>query len=494
MTPGGPTVAPPLRAGWLLTWAPGWAALALAATAWRSPWWALLPCFAVGCGHVWLCVAHLRGPGYGSARRAVVWSALAMWTGLFSFAAGAGWIAWLAVGFGGLNGWAGVRHSLKDQPHAPVDQIVRRPTRKVLYLGSGLDLSMGAYWEFGAALRRGVDLERTRDQIGRACSRYESMGWYENPEEALETPPQLEKAKLYGRRIAGEPLEVMSFDSEFEAFDPEIAAAFAAHTRNREARAYLWRHSRGPTRPALISIHGYGMGDPRIDLRWLRVRGWDMPEVHRGLDLDVVYYVLPFHGARSSGRRSGNGYFNQHPLMTNAAMAQAIWDLRRLTGWLRAQGAPRVGVHGISLGGYVAALYASLDPDLAVAMPTIPAVDFVPLVWRQLPGFRRRQWQQAGLGPELLQRAWFLHQPLHHAPKVPPPARMIVGAFADRITTPADTLRLWEHWDHPELFWFPGTHLVWRGGDALQMRWGAHLAAHLRGSERALSRFRDGAA
>ncbi len=483
---------PPLAPGWLLTWAPGWAVLALAATAWRAPWWAAPPLAVAALGHLWLCVAHLRGPGYASARRSVIWSAVAIWSGVFAFAAAAGWIAWLAIGFGVLVGWAGVRHSLRELPHAPIDQLAKGPTRKVLYLGGALDLSMTAYWEAGAALRRGVPLERIREQLERACSRYQTLGWDEHPEEAFETPPMLEKAKLYGRRVGGEPLEVMSFDSEFEAFDPEVADAFTAHERNREARAYLWRHARGPTRPALISIHGFGMGDPRIDLRWLRVRGWDMPEVHRGLDVDVAYYVLPFHGDRRTGYRSGNGFFNQHPLLTNAAIAQAIWDLRRLTGWLRAQGAPRVGIHGISLGGYVGALYASLDPDLAVAMPTVPAVDFVPLIWRQLPGFRRREWRDAGLDPGLLHRVWALHQPLRHAPQVPPPARMLVGAFADRITPPDETLRLWEHWDHPELFWFPGTHLVWRGGDALQMRWGAHLAAHLRRSERPMSRFREG--
>jgi hypothetical protein len=419
-----------------------------------------------------------------------------MWVGLFAFFAGAGWIAWLAVGFGALTGWAGVRHSLKEIPHAPIDLVAKPPTRKVLYLGSGLDLAMSAVWELGAAMRTGVPLETIREQLERACSRYESMGWYERPEEALETPPLLEKAKLYGRRVGGEPLEVMSFDSEFEAFDPEIAARFGGHERNREARAYLWRHPHGRTRPALISIHGFGMGDPRIDLRWMRVRGWDMPEVYRSLDIDVAYYILPFHGARASGARSGNGFFNEHPLLTNAAMAQAIWDLRRLTGWLRAQGAPRVGVHGISLGGYVAALFASLEPDLAVAMPTIPAVNFAPLIWRQLPGFRRREWERAGLTPALLERAWFLHQPLHHTPRVAPAARMLVGAFADRITPPHETLRLWEHWEHPQLFWFPGTHLVWRGGDALQMRWGAHLSAHLADRPHpggpSLSRFREG--
>ncbi len=400
----------------------------------------------------------------------------AAWIAVLS---GAGHVGAMAFLLSMLTGALAVRYSLREIPHAPIDLVDRRPRQRTLYFGAGLDLSMGAIWEIGAALRSGIPLARVKEELERACARYESLGWFETPGDAYDRPPPIEKAKLFSRRVAGEGLELMSFDSEFEPFDPEIKDTFSAHRKNREGRAVLWRHLEGPTRPVLISIHGFGMGDPRIDLRWLRVRGWDMPEVHRALDIDIAYFILPFHGARATGRRSGQGFFNQHPLLTNAAMAQAIWDLRRLIGWLRAQGAPRVGVHGISLGGYVASLLASLDDDLAVALPTIPAVDFVPLIWRQLPGFRRREWRKAELEPEVLSRAWALHAPLRHTPRVDPAARLIVGAYADRITPPTETLRLWEHWDRCGLHFFPGTHLVWRGGDALPMRWAAQLSAHL---------------
>ena len=143
MTREAPVVSPPLGPGWLLTWAPGWTFLALAATALRAPIWALAPCLLAAGGNAWLCFACLRGPGYATARRAVVWCIAAIWAGLFAFFAGAGWIAWLAVGFGALTGWAGVRHSFKEQPHAPLDLAPKRPTRKVLYFGSSLDLSEG---------------------------------------------------------------------------------------------------------------------------------------------------------------------------------------------------------------------------------------------------------------------------------------------------------------------------------------------------------------
>lgn len=472
-------MAAPIPAGWLLTWIPLWSALALLAAASRSLWWAWGPCGIAAAGHAWLWVNAIRGPGYSAARRGVVWCLGGVLAALLATVSGAAMVGVFAILFSLATGWVAIRHSLRELPPAPLDLVDRRPGRRSLYFGASLDLSMGALWELGAAFRSKVPLEQVKEEIDRACMRYASLGWNEAPGEVFERPPAIGKAKLFSRRVAGEPVEEMSFDSDFEPFDPEIIDTFRAHKRNGEARAVLWRHLQGPTRPVLISIHGFGMGEPRFDLRWLRVRGWDMPEVHRALDVDIAYYILPLHGARATGRRSGHGFFNQHPLLTNAAMAQAIWDLRRLIQWLRAQGAPRVGVHGISLGGYVASLLASLDDDLAVAMPTIPAVDFAPLIWRQLPGFRRREWRKAGLEPELLERVWGLHSPLRHTPRTDTEGRLIVGAYADRITPPSETLRLWEHWDRCKLHWFPGTHLVWRGGDALPMRWAAQISRHL---------------
>ena len=104
--------------------------------------------------------------------------------------------------------------------------------------------------------------------------------------------------------------------------------------------------------------------------------------------------ILPFHGPRAAGAVSGTGFFDAHPLVAAAALGQAVWDVRRIAGWLRAQGAPALGVHGLSLGGCVAALHASLDASLACAMPMIPAVDVAGVFWGQLPAARQREWER----------------------------------------------------------------------------------------------------
>src|SRR3546814_4593895 len=61
--------------------------------------------------------------------------------------------------------------------------------------------------------------------------------------------------------------------------------------------------------------------------------------------------VLPLHGPRSTGWRSGDHYLDGDMTDLVYAESQALWDLRRTLAWLRAnESGARVGVYGISLG------------------------------------------------------------------------------------------------------------------------------------------------
>jgi len=442
------------------------------------------------------CLAYdvNRGPSFAASRRLVGFGLVAALCGVgLAAALGSGWILVAALASLSMI-FAGTAHSLRVQPAAEEPGFSTRP--RGVHVAMAADLGLAAFWEASALLRSWVDLRRVVADLEAAVARYESRGWMKHPEEALEVPPPLEKVHFARRTIAGERVETIRFESEFEPFDESVRSRFLCHRRNRDAQALLWRHG-SAWRPILVSIHGYGMGRAAIDLPWLRRRGWDMAALHRDLGIDVVYFVLPLHGPRADGIRSATGFVDEHPLLTTAALAQAIWDLRRLVGWLRAQGASDIGVQGISLGGYVAALAAALDPMLRVVMPTVPAVDLVSSVYSQIPQFQRDRWQREGFSADLLARAWALHSPLSHRVKVPKAGRLLVAGFADRITPPPHARALWEHWDRPPLHWYPGSHLVWRGREPLQRCFRNHLREQLVGAASApatpsLSHFRSG--
>ena len=95
--------------------------------------------------------------------------------------------------------------------------------------------------------------------------------------------------------------------------------------------------------------------------------------------------MLPLHGPRRTGRRGGDGFFSGDFVDTVHAQAQAVWDVRRLLRWLREGGAPGIGLYGVSLGGYTAALLAGLEENVDCVIAGIPAADFLRLVRDLLP-------------------------------------------------------------------------------------------------------------
>lgn len=374
---------------------------------------------------------------------------------------------------------------------APVpESLPTPPSAAPLHVAVGADLLLEAAWRGAGRVLSAPDWARAAAETRALVARFAERGWNAHPERAHPPPPPLEKPALRTRSLPGlGRFEELRFASEFEPGEPELRNAYLDVAPNREARAFLWRDASGE-RPTLVCVHGFGMGRVAWDA-WR----WRVDWLHRELGLDVALLVLPFHGPRAPGRLSGFGFFDRHPVWTHLALSQSLWDLRRLSGWLRAQGAPSLGVHGLSLGGGLAAVYASLEPGLDAAIAMTPAVSLADLWWRFLPPARRAAAAAAGLDLGLLRQAWAPHGPLHHRPRVAHAARLIIGGSADRVTPPESVRRLWEHWERPSLCWFPGAHLVWLGRRDLAQSLAAHLRATLlaeRPSPPPLSRFRRG--
>ena len=166
--------------------------------------------------------------------------------------------------------------------------------------------------------------------------------------------PRIERASTLtsGGSLAYEHL---SFESEYEPHPDEPGRQrWLSYTPNRTAHAWVVRHP-GPPRPWLVLNHGFQLGFPLFDFALFAPRFYA-----EKLGLNLVYPVLPFHGKRKVGRRSGHGLLTGDVLDAVHAEAQAMWDIRRLLAWVRAQGEPLVGVMGLSLGGYNTALLAAL--------------------------------------------------------------------------------------------------------------------------------------
>ncbi len=257
-------------------------------------------------------------------------------------------------------------------------------------------------------------------------------------------------------------VELLRFDSPYVALNPALRGQYASHEANHIARAQHWRHEDGP-RPTLVVVHGFGASPAWFNaaffaLREVFVAGWD-----------VLLYTLPFHGSRRSQWSPLNGIelFAYGMAHFSEAMIHAIHDLRAFVDHLQATGVKRIGLTGLSLGGYTTALAAAADPRFDFAVPN-SAVIYLPALmngWFPTNVSTAAIRLVSRLSPDLLEAALAVHCPLNYAPQLPKDRLMVVAGLGDRLAPPEQSIMLAEHWGDPELHWFPGSHVLHFGRD-----------------------------
>jgi pimeloyl-ACP methyl ester carboxylesterase len=250
----------------------------------------------------------------------------------------------------------------------------------------------------------------------------------------------------------GECVE-LSWASAFQPFDRRAGERYLAQVPNRTAYARLY--AKGGARPAVIAIHGYMGGHWAIE-----ERAWPIRSLCRW-GLDVAVAVLPFHGVRASPGTGAPPFPGGDPRTTNEGFRQVVTDLRSLAGILRGRGATAVGVMGMSLGGYSTALLATLQADLAFAVPLIPLASVADFARDQ---GRLGTGENAALQHAALEAANRVVSPFARPSLVPSDRVLIAAAVADRVTPIAHAERLAAHFDVP-LLRVHGGHLLqtWRG-------------------------------
>jgi pimeloyl-ACP methyl ester carboxylesterase len=298
---------------------------------------------------------------------------------------------------------------------------------------------------------------RAAELLGRLAELYGA-----EPDALFRPPPP---AEVTAEHVAALPGGGSVVDLRFpSSYEPLLASYRDEHVRHEANLTAHARWYRGPgERPALVCLHGLGGGPFFLEERVFVARYW-----YR-LGLDVVLFQLPFHGLRRPrGRRVG--FPSPHVVRTNETFGQIVHELRALMAWLRARDVPQIGFLGMSLGGYVTALLASLEADLAFAVPMIPAVSMSSLMWRHgAATASRRRAEEVGVTQDLLDDVFRPHAPLARAPRVPHERRFLIAGRGDRITPPDQAEALWEHWGRPTIHWFPGGHLAQVGrGDAFR--------------------------
>jgi len=306
----------------------------------------------------------------------------------------------------------------------------------------------------GDYARAAADLTATREVLVGA-------GVLENPAAYHGSPPAPDLVVRRRAQVPGTRFEHVAFPSGWEPLPDEPGRQrWLSYTANRTAHAWLAR-----ARPAsdrwLVCVHGFSMGaNPLVDLNAFRASAL----LRQGVNVAVA--VLPMHGRRAGGRAPGEGFMSIDLVDSMHGLAQAAWDVRRLVAWLRQyESASKVGLHGQSLGGHVAALVAALDDSLACVIAGIPVVDLPDLYRRHSPSWIARQAERHGVLGPLADDVHRVVSPLALRCQVDSSGRFIYGGLGDRMATFGHARRLWLHWERPRLAAYDGGHVgfYWSG-------------------------------
>jgi len=114
------------------------------------------------------------------------------------------------------------------------------------------------------------------------------------------------------------------------------------------------------------------------------------------------------------------------------------------------------------VGGYNTALLACLEPDLACAIPGIPATSFERLLFEHASHARVRELESRGVTREMLAEVFRPVSPLVLEPQVAPAGRAIFGGTADRLVPPDQVRDLFAHWGEPPIAWYHGGHITFQ--------------------------------
>jgi len=413
--------------------------------------WALLPgglLFATG-------TAMLLMPGES---RVTALMALGALLGVLLFP-----IAWLLADFGvallttigsGLSFLVAGRLGLMREPlyeGAPPPEF-----NTVLDAKAALDEAVVGYFLASASIPSGSAAADTCRETLELEKVLTERAYLLDPSGLHPAPPAPEKIWWKKGQIYGYQYDVLRFDSGYEPADLPGAGKWKGHRANRSCSVRMLRHP-GPPRPWLLCIHGYRMGVPLLDFS-LFSPAW----LHERLGLNLLMPVLPLHGPRREGLRSGDSFLDGNIPELVFAEAQSLWDLRRTLAWLRREEAnARVGVLGFSLGGYNAALLAGYEPALEFVVAGIPAVDFAELLWRHLPRDHKRYFAAHGITEARYRAMLGVVSPLARPPTVAQDRLLIFAGTGDRLVVPSQPLRLARHWGVP-VNWYQGAHLTVR--------------------------------
>jgi cephalosporin-C deacetylase-like acetyl esterase len=208
-------------------------------------------------------------------------------------------------------------------------------------------------------------------------------------------------------------------------------------------------------RPAVIVLHILGADFPLS--RYMAARLAD-----RGVA--ALFVKLPYYGERrpAQGAPSTKRFLSSDIERTVTAMRQGVCDVRRAAGWLASRkdiDPDRLGVTGISLGGIVSSLAASVDPAIREGVFLLAGADLSRILWTMPEGAAfRKWWLESGRTLADLKALTDPFDPMFYAHRLAGKRVLIIAGNVDEVVPPACTMVLWNSAGRPPIRWYNCGH------------------------------------
>lgn len=204
---------------------------------------------------------------------------------------------------------------------------------------------------------------------------------------------------------------------------------------------------------SLVVLHGWLAVD--LQIRLLR---WSLRALPRA-GVDVWFPWLPLHGPRTPpGAVSGERFLSADLARTAAAVEQSVGETVALVRWLRSRG-ERVALVGVSLGGWVGALTATVPSELDRVLLWTPVVDPADaLTHSPLAAHLRHAVRLDALPPADVESFLRPLAPLHRERSIASERVLVLGALHDNVVSTTSLNEFARRWD-AHLEWVPRGHI-----------------------------------
>ncbi len=207
--------------------------------------------------------------------------------------------------------------------------------------------------------------------------------------------------------------------------------------------------------PNVIFVHGWRMSS------FDRIKKIFQKQLMDDLGWNLYYFTLPYHFQRKPEQSlySGEYMVSANIHRTLQSVRQAVIDLRTLIHWIKANKSGPVIVIGVSLGGFLTNLTATVEPQIDALVSIFYSNRLSYSIWHTIPGkYIRADLEHHGVNYNDLIRYWRITEPSQATPKMKKDNILLISAKHDLYVHTEDADYLWESWDRPMRYVYNSGH------------------------------------